>query len=481
MSTKKQFIKGGMWLTIGYGLSAVFSFLRNIILARLVSVEDYGIASLFAITMAIIEMLSNIAIDKLLVQTKGEQLDKLQAVGQMFQFFRGLSSGLLIYLLAKQIAEFFQVPDAVHSFEWFALVPIVRGLAHLDIQVLQRRLEFAPVALSSVIPHIISLIALVVLGKWLGNYTVIVWVILIQNLTYVLLTFYYAEKKYHWTYDKQLFNQMISFGWPLLANGFLMFIIMQGDKAIIGAFFTTRELGWYSAAFALSLAPALVITRLLSSLLLPVISKWQNDQARFFEHYVITMQTCYLSGLASALFFIFLGPQMVVLLFGPAYQEASDVVVWLGLMQSIRIIKAGPMIVAMAKAETKNAFISNLVRAASFSFLLVAVIWFNVSVNSVALLGLLGEGLALFASIYYLKTRLSIFDVQLLKQLGLLVVFVTASLLSLILIRHLTNPLTRNLLDFSLVILLSTLFYWLFLPELKERVLKMLKFDYSNE
>jgi len=102
-------------------------------------------------------------------------------------------------------------------------------------------------------------------------------------------------------------------------------------------------------------------------------------------------------------------------------------------------------------------------------------------VNSVALLGLLGEGLALFASIYYLKTRLSIFDVQLLKQLGLLVVFVTASLLSLILIRHLTNPLTRNLLDFSLVILLSTLFYWLFLPELKERVLKMLKFDYSNE
>ena len=66
--SRKLLLRGGIWLTGANALSALASFLRNIIVARLVSVEDFGIADLLAMTMSIVEMASNLAIDRLIVQ-----------------------------------------------------------------------------------------------------------------------------------------------------------------------------------------------------------------------------------------------------------------------------------------------------------------------------------------------------------------------------------------------------------------------------
>ena len=44
-------LKGGILLTGGSVTVALCSFLRNIIIARLISVEDFGISATFAITV----------------------------------------------------------------------------------------------------------------------------------------------------------------------------------------------------------------------------------------------------------------------------------------------------------------------------------------------------------------------------------------------------------------------------------------------
>ena len=55
-------------LSIGQIGSSACSFIRNIVVARVLSVEEFGIAATFAMTLSIVEMSSQLALDKYLIQ-----------------------------------------------------------------------------------------------------------------------------------------------------------------------------------------------------------------------------------------------------------------------------------------------------------------------------------------------------------------------------------------------------------------------------
>lgn len=405
--SRRKLLKGGVWLTVGNSISALAGFLRNILIARFVSVEDFGIASLLALSMSIVEMASNLAIDRLLVQAQDGDDPRLQATGQAFQAARGMIGGVIIYIAAQFVAEFFKVPHVTWAFQCLALVPVIRGFVHLDIVRYQRQMNFSPSVWAEAVPQLVSIAIALPLAMWLGNFSVMVWVIIAQSIFYLLLSYLLAERPYQWAWEKAILSRMMVFGWPLLINGLLMFIIFQGDKAIVGAAFSMQVLGWYSAAFSLTLAPAILVTKVAQSLLLPTMSKVQANDKIFSQRYPIVIHACLFVGLLMGVGFIAFGPELLIFMYGQRYQEGVSIVLLLGLTQAIRVAKSGPMIVAMALAETKNPLLSNLVRGLSL-LLAVFSVWMDWGVLGIALAGLLGEFLAYLISICLLYTRLGL-------------------------------------------------------------------------
>jgi O-antigen/teichoic acid export membrane protein len=112
----KKFLRGGVWLTAGNVFSTSASFLRNIFIARLVSVEDFGIVALLALALSTVETISNIAIDRLLVQAPDGDDPELQANSHALQVARGIIGGLVVYLCAPWLAALFKISDATWAF-----------------------------------------------------------------------------------------------------------------------------------------------------------------------------------------------------------------------------------------------------------------------------------------------------------------------------------------------------------------------------
>jgi len=471
--SKKIILKGGLWLTAGNALSSTASFLRNILIARFISVEDFGIAALIGLTMSFLEMASNLAVDRLLVQAPDGDDPKLQATSHAFQAIRGIVAGLIILIAADWIAEFFKVHHATWAFQCMALVPVLRGFVHLDITRYQRKIRFGPSVWTEAIPQLISLVLAIPMAWILRDFSVMLWLIIIQSLFYLLCSHVWAERPYQWAWDRTRISRMIQFGWPLLANGFLMFIIFQSDKAIIGAAYSMEVLGWYSAAFTLTLAPAIMVTKIVQSLLLPALANVQNDSHIFSYRYPIVIEFCILIGAIMATGFATLGPELMLLLFGERYKEGTEVVLWLGLTQAIRVAKSGPMIVAMAKAETKNPLFSNLIRCLSLIMaLFVASIEANVLWIVVA--GFVGEFLAYIASVYLLSSRLN------LEISGLTLPFIIC--LSMTVIVVITSGLIRhhfsnwlNIFWLGSLFLVSIIIIAILMPKTRYQVLRMIK------
>jgi len=185
-----------------------------------------------------------------------------------------------------------------------------------------------------------------------------------------------------------------------------MFAILQGDKAIVGSMFTMETLGWYSVAFSLTLAPTMLLMKVSYSLLLPVLSKCRSDREMFKQQSETILHVCVLMGALLGFFFVLFGYDLLVFLFGEKYSQAVNIVAWLGLMQGIRLAKAGPMIVALASSDTKNPMISNSVRGLAFIIAIYAA-WLNSGVEVIVMIAILGEMAAFSWSVMMLGKKLN--------------------------------------------------------------------------
>src|SRR5438445_272180 len=64
----------------------------------------------------------------------------------------------------------------------------------------------------------------------LRNYSVMLWLLLLQGVSSMVGSHLLAERPYRWAWDRNYLKRVFAFGWPLLVNGLLMFLIFQGDR-----------------------------------------------------------------------------------------------------------------------------------------------------------------------------------------------------------------------------------------------------------
>ncbi len=407
MGLKKKILKGGAVLSAGSAAGKILALVRNIIIARILSPDDFGVAATFIVTLMFLQSLTEVAADKLQVQAKDGDDERFQRVLHLFQLMRGVIAGVILLVLAGPIANLFGVPEATSSFRILAVIPIMRGLAHLDMRRVQRRMNFKPFVLVDLVSQSVAVAVAAPIALWLEDYRAALWILVIQTFVYTSTTHVLAERRWSAAFDASYVARLFAFGWPLMINGFLMFIIMQGDRLVIGATFspyTLAELGVYSVAMTLIMTPRQMLTRVTSSLLLPILASAQDDRSLFASRYRLCTQFSALIASTIGVVFITAGTFLVVFLYGDKYAGVSVFIGWLSAMQTMRIIRTMPAIAGFALADSRQLMFTNLARTISL-LLLILVAWQGLSLAWIAAAGFTGELVALTVAIGIMKFK----------------------------------------------------------------------------
>lgn len=411
-------LRQALSLSASNGVIALVNLFRNILIARLISVEDFGIASTFVVTMSLIEMTSNFALDRMLVQTPDGGSSRFQAGVQMLQAVRGAFGAAIMFFAAGPIAALFGVPDVAWAYQLLAIIPLLRGLAHFDMFRLQRKLQFQTIVYVEMGAVLLATASAYPLSIWLQDYRAMLWVLLLQQSTYTIMSHLLAKRRYRWSFDGTVARRAFVFGWPLLLNGMLMFAIFQGDRVLVGSMIGMKELGWFSAALTLAMAPTVVLGKTMDRFFLPQLSKVQNKPEEFKDLYFTATQAALFSGVVLALMAALLSELLIHTLYGSRYGPAVPLLVVLCVAQGLRISKAGASIAAIAKANTTNPLIANACRVLS-----LPVAWFALTqgagIYTIICLTIAGEALALIVSLLMLHKRQKLPIKPLVMPLGL--------------------------------------------------------------
>ena len=361
-------LRSALLILSGNAVASLLLLMRNLLVARMIPVADYGVASTFAVAMAVVEMASALGLQQQIVQAKEGDDPHFQAALQGFQVLRGVFSGLVLLLIAGPMAAFMGIAQVTWAYRLLALVPVLNALTHFDIHRLNRQMVFWPMLLTGALPALISVLVLWPLAHWFGDWQVMLYSILVQSLLGTMVSHLLARRPYRLVLDPAIMRASLRFGWPLLANAVLLFLVFNAERLIVG-----RELGMvvlaeFSMGLTLTLTPTLVLAKSVQNFLLPQLSAAHDDETHFKRLSLLTVQLVLVMSLGFVLSVLLIGGPVAHLMLGPKYDALLPLLFGFAVQQAMRVLKAGPAIIALALGQTGNAMIANLVRISVLPF-----------------------------------------------------------------------------------------------------------------
>jgi O-antigen/teichoic acid export membrane protein len=423
-----KLFRGTVILTAGQVAGYGLSFARNIILARLLAKADFGLAAAFGMTVSLLEVAGRMSFGQQVIQSKDGDSNTFQATAHAFQFVFAAAGAFLILCLSYPAAQVFKVPEAAWAFAMLAVVPLARGLEHLDYSRQQRELNYLPAVLCELVPQAMITLAAWPLAVWLGDFSVIVWLMIGKAVLGILMTHLLARRPYRWAWQTDYVKGMWAFGWPLLLTGLLVFASQQADQLVVGAFLSLDDLAAYALALSLVSIPWFIVAQVGSSLMLPILSRAQEDPERFRRHYRTCVEFTAVGAVFLTLPLIVAGGQLVTLFYGPKYVGTGVLMAFLGAASGVRFLRFTPAIASMARADTMNQLYSNVWRGLSLPLAAAAAL-LGGGVALVAACALVAELVAAVVSVMRLRQRHGVPFRDTLGAAAYLLCFVTAGLL----------------------------------------------------
>jgi O-antigen/teichoic acid export membrane protein len=404
MIRQSMFRKATLLLSGNMAASALL-FARNLLVAWLIPIEDYGVAMTFAVAMAVVEMGSALGMHQQIVQAKDGNDPQFQAALQGFQLLRGAIISACLFLFAVPVAQFFGIPEAAWAYQVLAVIPLLNALEHFDTYRRQRSMTFLPTILTSVLPAGLSVLAVWPLSLYFGDWRIMLYALVAQAAATTLLSHLLAERRWRLLLDRSVMLRSLRFGWPILLGAVMMFLANYGEKAVVGRELGMEALAIFAMGLTLSLTPILVVTRSIAVFFLPLLSAAAGaDPPRFARLAMVVSQCYFILAMSVAIGLLLLGPWLVDILLGDKFASLPPILAWFAVLQGIWALKLGAHTVALSLGQTENALAADLFRSALFPVAWWAVVQTG-DMRLMIWIAMIGECLAVITAFALLRRR----------------------------------------------------------------------------
>lgn len=386
----KKIMRGGAQLFAGQIGVQLLRFVRNFILARLLVPEDFGLASTFAVTMTALELLSDLSLEKMIVRDPDGNEERLQATLTTLSMIRFALLALIVYVSAGWLADIYDVPQAREAYQIFTIVPLIRMFTHLDTFRVQREMNFNIEIYANIISQVVGLIVAGLFAYYTRDYKSVLWGVIAQSLALVAITHMMATRPFRVGWHKEYATRALSFGWPLMVNGFVLMLVTQADRVLVGAALGMGDLAIYTIAVLLVTVAGSSLYRVVSTVSLPWLSGVQDDPEAFQAQYT---QLAHVIGLITVLFFVpitLLGSDVIAFVFGADYLGATVLIALLSTGMSLKFMRCLFVNAFLALGKTRDLMLSETTRVTGI-ILAAVVLYFGGGLLEVAMATVTGE------------------------------------------------------------------------------------------
>lgn len=278
-NSKETIINSLLWKLMERSGVQGIQFILQIVLARLLTPDDYGIIALIAIFIVIANVFVQSGFNTALIQNKDSNDDDFSSVFYL-SFFVATIIYIILFFTAPVIANFYGVKELVSVIRVLAITLFFGAFNSIQNAIIAKTMQFKKLFFSSSIAVTISgfvgiILAYLGLGVWalvaqqLLNQIIIVVVLLIILKWYPKLVFSLKRIKI-----------LFGYGWKLLLSSLIDTIYMNIRSLIIGKIYHPAILGFYNRGDQF---PQIIVSNIngsIQSVMLPALSSEQENKEK---------------------------------------------------------------------------------------------------------------------------------------------------------------------------------------------------------
>jgi O-antigen/teichoic acid export membrane protein len=342
--------RGGFWVFFLRIINRGFSFVRLIILARILSPDDFGLMGIALLTMSTLETFSQTGFQQALIQKKEDIKSYLDSAWTVL-ILRGFILFIILYFIAPYAAIFFDAPEAKPIIRVIGFAILFQAFTNIGVTYFKKEMEFNKEFIYEFSGTLADFIVAVTAVLILKNVWALVLGLLAGNIIRCLVSYLIHPYRPHLSSDLGKAKELFGFGKWILGSSILIFLITQGDDIFVGKLLGTTALGFYQLAYRISNMPATEITHVISQVTFPAYSKLQDNIPKLREAYLKVLQlTAFLSFPIAGLIFV-LAPDFTKIFLGEKWipmVPAMQVLCIFGLLRAFNAT-TGPIFQAVGK------------------------------------------------------------------------------------------------------------------------------------
>lgn len=333
-SLKDKTIKGTFWSAADSILGQGVTFIVGLVLARLLSPEEYGLIGIVTIFTSILVGVVDSGFGNSIIR-KHKVSDEDYCTLFFFNLAASVALFMLLFASAPWIAIFFGKLELVALVRVMGLLLIIHALTIVQGVNLTRRIDFKTKTKAAVIASVTS--GAIGIGMAFAGFGV--WSLVGQQLARhsvysgCLWIFNYWRPKLKFSFES--LRYMWGFGWKLLLSGLLNHVWAELNKVVVSKFYSTAMLGQFSKAGEFSRIFSTNLTTIVERVTYPSLAQVQDDKMRMVNAYRKTIKT---STFVSVVCMFALGAvsePLVYCLIGPKWHIAATFLPIICIYQSM--------------------------------------------------------------------------------------------------------------------------------------------------
>ncbi|MFN4153135.1 MAG: oligosaccharide flippase family protein [Paracoccaceae bacterium] len=387
-------MRSSVWTALGYGASQALRLVSNLILTRLLFPEAFGLMALVSVFIVGLTMFSDMGTHPAILQHRRGDDPAFLNTAFSIQVTRGMVLWIASAAIAWPAALFYDQPELAWLLPVAGFSLLLHGMEPTRVDTAARHLRLGRLTALDLISQAVGIASMVVLAWATQSVWALVagWIVT-SGTRLALVTLALPGPKSRLGWEPAAARDLMRFGFWLFLSTACGFLVLQGDKAILGKYLTLEQLGLYNIGFFLASFPTLLGHTIGGRILIPLYrERPPGESVANFARLRLMRFALTASVFALLAIMAFGGEWIVDFLYDRRYATAGAILVLIAVVQIPSVIGMTYDHAALAAGDSRNYFLLTAMRAL---FLVAGLI---VGAEWLGLVGaLLGQALAAIA------------------------------------------------------------------------------------
>jgi lipopolysaccharide exporter len=355
-SLTRRVAVGAMWLVAGRWSMRFIGLISTILLARLLTPEDFGIVVLAGLVVGVLDALTDFRFGQALVHYQDASDDEYNTAWT-FNLLRGLLVAAILAGGAWLFAAIFKEPRLIQVFWVLSLIALLDGVQNIGTIQFTKEMQFGRdfvLRLGHKLSSFVVCIALAILWQ---SYWALIGGMVAGCAVRLILS--YSMHPYRPRLCVSAWRRIFSFSIWLMASEIITLINQRLEQFLIGAFMSPTYVGVYNVAYEISAMATTEVAGPAAQALFPGFSKIADNKQRLRDAYERSMQFIVAIGTPLGILLALVAPEFILIVLGSKWIDAETPMRVLSVMFSIAVLGMGSTSILPAMGRTRDVFAIN--------------------------------------------------------------------------------------------------------------------------